>query len=436
MNLAISLLTRDRVELTQQSCQPLLEGARHNKYHLFVIDGSTSEETERAIWEMTYPAGHMTANVRGGAGNAIVYALTEMLAHKENYTHVGLVESDVLLLDGWLAALDLFDRGAADGLEVGAASPRCFVDRVLFQRDGYAVMHNLGAGCVILTRKAAEIVLNTFRTGWTSDNRRIFSQLCGIDIGTYWAFRANEHALTADWHWDAALAAHGLASVALTPSPCEMIGQVPPLPEQGLHIASSEITERWHNNAFQKYADNLSDVRDGNFQIGVDTQFQFDSNTSTWTYFPHQMHMLGGTYIGDWKLRELRGWGTFGWEAGACDFVERFEGALQEAEYDKTQLPSLLIHVFGTVAVLVSGGKTGGKVEVVDEQSGFKALPELPPEGDNGQVLALQIPAGMSYRNIRITALTPGVTFYGIQSREKQPFLPDATFDHSVLPPP
>src|ERR1017187_6735381 len=177
MKLALSLLTCDKSDLVAQSCKPLLEGTIAGHFHLFICDGSTTEANEKAIWDLTWPAGHMHANVKSGAGAAIVYALTMMLAHKENYDVVGLCESDVLLHPGWLGCLDLFSRGESDGLVVGATSARCFVDRVLFQRDGFAVMHNLGAGQIMLTRRAAQIVLDTFRTGWTTDNRRILFQL-------------------------------------------------------------------------------------------------------------------------------------------------------------------------------------------------------------------------------------------------------------------
>ena len=428
MKLDISLLTCDRPDLVEQSAKPLIEAASNPscRFHLYVVDGSTSEANEKAIWRLTYPCGHMHANVRGGAGAAIVYALTEMLNHAENYTHVGLVESDVLLHPGWLSCLDLFSLGETDGLSVGAASARCFADRVLFQRDGYAVMHNIGAGCVVLTRRAAQIVLDTFRTAWSTDNRRIFSQLCGTDIASYWAFRANEHALTADWHWDVALAAHGLASLALTPSPCEMIGQNPPLAEQGLHIVGAEpagfkVPSVKDEAAFERYRENLREVREGRQSLGVDTKFQFDPNTGTWTYFPHQMPMLGGAYSGDWRLVERRGWGTFGWCAGA----------------GKTDVDAcLLVPAFGAVAVLMSGGLVGGKVQVIDEQSGFKVAPDLSPEGPSGNVLSLMVPGSVNYRNLRITALSPGIVFYGMQSRDKQPFLPNVSFDHSVLPKP
>lgn len=437
---AIAYLTRDRVELVRQSLPPLLAGAHNNQYHLFVVDGSTTEVNEKTIWELAYPAGHMHANIRGGAGAAIVYALTLMIQHKENYEYVGLCESDVLLCNDWFpATFDLFSRGNADGLQVGAVSARCYVDRVLFQRDSYAICHNLGAGQIIFTRGAAQAVLNNFRTAWSSDNRRIFSQLCGVDIAAFWAFRANEHYLTADFHWEPVMASIGLAALALTPSPCEMIGQNPPLAEQGLTIVS-EPSELRADETFKRYAMELKSICAGELVLGIETKFHFNPNDGTWTYFPHQMHMLGGKYSGDWRLKEVRGFGTFGWVAGeSLDRNSTFKPQ-DGTEWDAKNLhehysPQLIVPVFGSVSLLVSGGKDGGKIEVVDEGSGFKASPDMPPEGEGVQVLQMQIPGGLNYRNLRITALTPGIVFYGMQSREKQPHLPNVSFDYSVLPP-
>lgn len=431
MKIAISYLTCDKLDLVKQSLPPLLEGAMQDKYDLFVCDGSTTEANEKELWQLAYPTANVRSNVRGGAGAAIVYALTLMLQHKEEYTHVGLVENDVLLRDGWLDCLDLFSRGEADGLCVGAVSARAYVDRVLFARANFSVMHNTGAGMMLFSRQAAQIILDTFRTHWTSDNRRIFSWLCGIDIGTFWAFRMNEHFLTADWGWDAVLAANGLASLALMPSPVEMIGQNPPLAEQGLTIATGEH-QSWVEDAEHSYAlfcKNLWNIRDGKLQLGVSTKFHVDATTGTQTIFPHQMQMLGGVYSGDWRLKEVRGFGTFGWVANQHETHKIENVPIWSCKAE------LVVPVFGSCSILVSGGKTGGKVEVVDEQSGFKATPDLPPEGEQGQVLQLMVPGGLVLRNIRITALTSGVTFYGIQSREKQPFLTNVTFDHSMLPP-
>jgi len=426
---ALSLLTCDKPELVEQSIKPLIEGAKQNHYHLFVCDGSTSEANETRILELAYPTGQVMANIRGGAGAAIVYALTMMLNHEEDYTHVGLVEADVVLGAGWLDCFALFDRGEADGLVVGAASARAYEDRILFQRDGYAVMHNIGAGMIVFTREAARLVLDNFRTAWSTDNRRVFAQLCNVDIGSYWAFRTNEHPCTADWHWETVLAAHGLAALALTPSPVDMIGQNPPLAEQGLTLASTIMLQRVDDIAFDRFRENIAWIREGGLSLGVDTRFHYDINTATWTYYPHQMHMLCGTYNGDWRLIEARGWGTFVWEAGNT------VGDMDADTGEQIGNASLTVPVFGPCSVLLSGGKTGGKVRVEDEQSGFKAEPELLPEEGNG-VLQMMVPAGLSYRNIRITALTPGVRFFGIQSRDKQPCIPNVSFNHSMLPTP
>ena len=121
--------------------------------------------------------------------------------------------------------MELFQRGKQDGFNVGAVSARCYEDRILFQRDGYAVTHNLGAGMIMFTREAAELVLANYRTVWTTENRTLFAQLSGIDIGSYWAFRGNQNFLVADWNFDRVLAAHGLASLALTPNRATMLDQ-------------------------------------------------------------------------------------------------------------------------------------------------------------------------------------------------------------------
>lgn len=435
MKTALSYLSCDRPELIAQTLPPLVASAVEHRFHLFIVDGSKTKAGEDAVFSHGYPTARIHSNVNGGAGAAIVYALTEMLKHHMNYDVVGLCEADVLLGPNWFdRCADMLEAASNDGLEVGAFSARAYEDRILFQRDGYAVMHNIGAGHILFTRKAAEIVLKTFRTGWSSDNRRIFGKLAGIDIGTYWAFRTNEHYLTADWCWDAHLAAHGLASVALTPSPVEMVGQDPPLNQQGLTIVKEPVlatnppTPRTLDVLFDRYRIDLKEILIGEYSLGIQTQFHFNSDNGTWTYFPHQMHMLGGRYEGDWHLKEARGWGTFAWKAGdPVEFVNRGHGDVGEI------YTSLTVPVFGSCAVLVSGGATGGKVEVVDEHSGFKADPELPPE-DKG-ILQLMVPGGMTSRTLRITALTPGCVFYGIQTREQQPFDPSATFDYSNLPP-
>ena len=429
---AIAFLTKDRTDLSVQSIVPLLQPT---KFDTFWIDGSVTEQGQKLPDQYPQLAGHY-ANIRGGAGAGIVFALTMMLEHPARYDYVGLVENDVLLGgDAICSAVALFQRGQDAGLEVGAVSARTYADRILFQRDGYAVMHNLGAGQIVLTRAAAEIVLNTFRSGWTTDNRRIFAQLSGIDIGRYWAFRGGDHWLVADWNFDATLAAHGLASLALTPSPCEMIGQNPPLAEQGLTLVRDDtvlITEQGDLRAFDIFVARTKAVREGRLTLGTQTDFHYDPTSSTWTYFAPHVHKLGGKFWVDWGFREQRGFGEFAWVAAPENSYPFHKSGLQGIERQK---PSLEIPIFGPACFLVSGGKNGGKFEIEDTVSGYKATPELVPEGPQQQVLQLVVPGAVNYRTIRLTALTPGIVFLGIQTRDKQPVDPSIKFDYSTLPP-
>ena len=409
---AIAFLTKDRVELSKQSIEPLLQP---DKFDLFWIDGSTSAHGKNL--PNGYPVHKVYSNVTGGAGAGIVFALTKML--EAGYEHLALVENDVCLPADWFtAAMDLFRRGADDGLVVGAVSARNYQDRVLFQRDGYSVNHNLGAGMIVLTREAAQIVLNSFRSGWSTDNRRIFSQLGAGDIGPFWAFKDGDHPLVADWAFDSTLAAHGLASLALTPSHVEMIGQVPPLAEQGLTIVKEPVAERIDNDGFQRYRARLRAVRDGQLKINVETQFQFIPNVG-WQYCPHQWHMIGGERDGDWLFREARAHGEFAWVAGE----------------ETDPYPTVTLPLYGMASLLVSGGKHGGKIEILDHYSNYRAVPVLPPEGSDMTALQVPLPSN-HFRDVTITALTPGVCLYKLTTAHKQPSNPLATFDHSILPPP
>ena len=423
---AIAFSTKDRVELSKRTIEPLLQS---DKFDTFWFDGSDTEEGQSFPFVEGNPVKEIRHNVRGGADAAIVYALTEMLSKTYThsgmkygaYTHVGLVENDVLLQGDWYEkTVELFEIGQRDGLRVGAVSARCYEDRILIQRPDYAITHNVGAGMVIFTEFAARLILKHFRTGWTNANRLLFSQLSGIDIGSYWAFRGGLHACTADWHWDSVLAAHGLAVCALTPSPVEMIGQVPSLKEQGLTLATKSVTDRIDDDAFQRYCDCMEAVREGKFKPAWPGLFH--SEGSGCVIFPHHLPYIGGSYrnsdriYGDWFLKWAMGFGPFTWKAGEDH-------------------PQFHVPILGACDILISGGEKGGKVKVIDKSSGFEASPTIQPEGDQGQVLALNVPLSCGYREIEVTCLSPGVIFYGIKCREPQPYNPTLSFDHSWLPP-
>src|SRR5208282_4413014 len=337
---------------SRQSIKPLIQP---DKFDLHWIDGSKTDEGMALPYK--YKDVEIHTGVRGGSGAAIVYALTEMLNSTVDYEYIGLVENDVVLQPGWYDDIySLFERGKADGLEVGAVSARCYEDRILIQRDGYAVCHNLGAGMVLFSRESAQMVLDQYRVQWTTDNRSVFAQLSGIDIGRYWAFRGGQHFLVADWRWDALLASQGLASLALTPSRVEMVGQTPSLAEQGLALASGPLEVLRDEKVFGHYRKSLGRIRHG--VLRMPGSMFYGEYPGMVTIFAHQIASIGGVYTSSWRLRDSPGYGPFAWRAGE-------EGA------------SMTLPVFGPCEVLVSGGKEGGQVEIVDEGSGFSTTPIL-----------------------------------------------------------
>ncbi len=420
---AIAFSTCDRVELSRQSIEPLLK----HPFDLFWFDGSKTDEGKQLPFKYGIPpAGFLHTNVTGGSGAAIICALTTMLVHPNQYDMVGLCENDVLLQGNWFAnTMLLFSRGEEDGLEVGAVTARCYEDRILSQRDGYAVLHNAGAGFIIFTREAAELILRHYRVQWTTENRQTFAQLTSTDIGKYWAFRGAEHFLVADWRWDSVLASHGLASLALTPSPVQMIGQIPSLEDQGLtlagepaaNIAAHGSDPAYEDEVFKRYRDNLARIRQGDLKL-PNRLFHRDTAGGV-TIFPHQLAAIGGSYQGSWKLKDAPGFGPFGWIADS-----------HQEDFN----PRIFVPAFGPCEILVGGGKDGGQVHVVDEQSGFDSRPVLPPEGPQGQIVAVNIPGNITYRTIRVNMSTPGCCFYGVRCREEQPVLPGFKFDWNTLP--
>lgn len=424
---AIAFLSKDRCELSRQTIVSLLQP---DKFDLWWIDGSATEEGKALPLQEGYPVYRVVQAVRGGPDAAVAYALSTLLDYRSptidgnKYTHGGLVESDVLLHPGWFApTMQLFARGEDEGLKVGAVSARAYEDRVLFQRDGYCVAHNLGWGMQIMTREAAELALSHFRTCWSTESRNVFAHLASHDLGRYWAFRASENALCADWNNDRVLAAHGLASLALTPSPVEMIGQIPTLREQGLTLVDEPVEILRNDALFKTFCERTAAIRAGT-AISPNTRYLRESDGGT-VYFAHQVRALGATFAGDWLLKWAQGIGPFGWRAGACPPVVP----------DPVFSPSVTIPVLGPCSFICQGGPTGGQVVAEDLESGYECSPVLRPESTN-QVTTINMPTGFHYRPVRLTALTPGVTFFGIRTIQPQP-IADAnyTFRHSHLPP-
>lgn len=409
MKLAIGFSSKNQVNLTNQTLSRL----NVSGVSVHWCDGSTEESALEYFQYEKDSVSFAAGNIRGGPDAAIAWKLSHLLSYP-GYTHIGLLENDVLLDEDWLAPTTaLFEKGKADGLDVGAVSPRSYVDRILIQRDGFAVCHNIGAGAIIFTRQAAEIVLRSLRTHWWPDNVRLFAQISGIDLRTYACFRGQEQFVTTDWGWEVQLARHGLASLALTPARCQMVGQVPSLKDQGLELTTPDHAEMWCNDsAFETYRNNLASIRQG--KLKLDGPGIIHQSSEGQLFFPHQLGYLAGgpSWQGTTELKATQGFGPFSYRAGP-------EGA------------SLSVRVSSSCSFLVTGGLAGSKVDIRDTRSGFKFAPDLPPEGDNP--ISINVPGGPVPRLVTMD-MSEGAVFYGLSTAEPQMLDTTFRFDWSQLP--
>jgi hypothetical protein len=422
VKLAICYSSKNQFELTEQTWTRLIDSLPFDSTSyetgLFWCDASSSEDAVGFFEEYKHVLlGAGAEKVFGGADSALAWKLTRALQSEKNFTHIMLLENDVLLDENWFdPTIELFEKGERDGLVVGAVSPRSYVDRILIQRDGWAVCHNLGAGCIILTREAADIVLRTFRTGWWPDNVRLFAQLSGIDLRTYAAFRGNEQWVTTDWMWDAQLARHGLAALACTPAKCMMIGQNPPLAQQGLELTTQAHAEMWRNeSAFANYRERLAAIRSG-VALPAGSFGMLCRQGADTIIFPHQLRAIGGTWAGTTELKWSQGFGPFAYRAG--------KGS------DGVHGASLSVHVSGTCSFLLGGGDAGAQVRLADTRSGFNFSPQIPPSMEPA---AINVPGGPIPRTITLE-MDEGAVFYGLSCADPQMIDTTWKFDWSQLP--
>lgn len=408
---AICFNTKDRTEQVKRVVEPLLQP---EKFDLWWQDGSVTPSGQELPWK--YPeVKRVMTNARGGPDYAAVRAFADMLDAPANYTHVGIIEDDVLLHPDWFGpTMALFGRGAAEGLEVGAVSARAYDDRILIQRDGYALMHNLGYGMIILSREAATCALNHVRTGFTSENRTVFARLCGLDIKDWWAFRDSEHMICADWGLEKFLAMDGYAALALTPSPCEMVGQNPPLHEQGLRLNDHPFELLRNDQAFEVFASRTQDIRTGALDLNCPRHLMPHPNGQLWM-FPQHFNRLHAVLQDEWRTK---------WTFGLGPFSLR---AMQTGA-------TLSIPVAGPCSVLVAGADEPARVRVTNTKTKERSEVLIAAEKSQQPMEIAGYASGVQYANIVVEALTPGVTVLALRVLQPQPAFP-ASFDIDWLPP-
>lgn len=161
------------------------------------------------------------SDVKGGPDHAICFGLARLI--ELGYDYCGLIENDMVFEAGWFKELvGLFELAASDGVVCGAATVRSYQSRVIEYRHGYFLSWNIGAGMVLFSRAAAQLLLARYqKLRMTSRSLyRFCGEMFGIDLrGLYdlWG-GAPDRPLGLDWGYSPILYRHGFASVGSIPS--------------------------------------------------------------------------------------------------------------------------------------------------------------------------------------------------------------------------
>jgi hypothetical protein len=221
VRVGFSLSTKDRPDFTRRT---LASVDIEPGFDIVWADGSDEDEGRALPHQYRFRHARLVeahGDVRGGPNNAIQFGLRRLL--ELGYDYVGLLENDLELEPGWFGRLmGLFDIAAGEGLAVGAATVRSYTSRVLAYERGYSINWSIGAGLVLFTREAAQIILDGYAGTPTTARaiRRFYGDLTGVDLRRSWElwFGRPDRRLSTDWGYDMLLYRHGFASVASIPN--------------------------------------------------------------------------------------------------------------------------------------------------------------------------------------------------------------------------
>jgi len=223
--IGFALSSKDRISFTRQTVEALYTDSG---YDLIWNDGSDQPEARDLPKNFHFRNARLVEvnrDVRGGPDQSIRFGL-ERLLHR-GYDYVGLIENDVVMQPGWFSRLmNLFAFAARDGVVCGAATVRSYEGRVMEHRSGYSINWGTGAGMILFSRPAAEIILRQYsklRMSAGSLNS-FYSRLFRLDLNMRVqdnagrAVEQEEAWLTLDWGYTPMLYLHGYTSVGSIPS--------------------------------------------------------------------------------------------------------------------------------------------------------------------------------------------------------------------------
>jgi len=302
----------------------------------FWLDGSNTTEGREfpfSIADRLPALREIHRGVDGGPDRAIIYGLSYLL--ERGYKYLALVENDVLLTPDWLpTAIAAMQRASADGLRVGAATVRTYDRRILFVRPGYAVMFNIGAGMLVLTREAAEAVLATYRTTSYKEIARICKRMTDGEISQICERSLRDgYIYSADWFFDFALMQLGFASVGSLPARAHNIDSDQPITLGITPVSETQPAAGLAPALFRHYQRNLFGAAHTAEAVG----YCFDPEIERFLVFAHQFPAQA--YVGQWQAKWQQCFGPFElqranitdtlrWELmnGSCELIFRSSG--------------------------------------------------------------------------------------------------------------
>jgi hypothetical protein len=215
--------TKDRVHFTLPT---LVSIDSEGGFDLVWVDGSDTPEGKALPYNCKLRNASLVeihSDIKGGPDRAICFGLRRLL--DLGYDYCGLIENDMVFEDGWFGKLlGLFELAASDGVVCGAATVRSYQSRVIEYRKGYFLCWNIGAGMVLFSRPAAQLILAHYDRLklWMKARTlyKFYGEIFGMELRGLWDlwYGAPDHLLSMDWGYSPLLYQHGFASVGSIPS--------------------------------------------------------------------------------------------------------------------------------------------------------------------------------------------------------------------------
>ncbi|TSC75483.1 MAG: hypothetical protein G01um101430_325 [Parcubacteria group bacterium Gr01-1014_30] len=212
--------TKERTDFTKRTLASL---DRDKGYDILWMDGSDTETARRLpkiyrFKNVKLKEYHL--DIRGGPDKTIQFGLERLL--ELGYDWCGLIENDILFKKGWFAKLmNLFRLSAKEGIAAGAGTVRNLESRVLEYRKGYTVNWNIGAGMILFTREAAQLLVKNYPPIATAFGLyKFWAEHFGLDLSQakeLWFGKPNR-ALSSDFNYETVLYSNGFSAIGSMPA--------------------------------------------------------------------------------------------------------------------------------------------------------------------------------------------------------------------------